>query len=87
MKPIPAEELSQDIIKTFETLNQRIVFGIKLNRDRNFDKLSIPISDLIIPKYDERQVLTHFEVNPTLMKLAYLKDYRNTDTIKEGMRT
>jgi len=64
-----------------------VLTGVKKNSDRSFDKLAIPINELIIPIYDERQVLTHFEMSPILMKLAYMKDYRNTDTIKEGLRT
>ena len=31
--------------------------------------------------------MSHFEVNSTLAKLAYLKDYRNVDTIREATRT
>jgi hypothetical protein len=78
---------SPNIISSFEEVNKAIVSGIQKNSDKSFDSLSIPTTDLITPVFDDGQILTHFELNPQLMKLAYLRDFRNNDTIKEGMRT
>lgn len=80
------EVTTSNIIEAFNFINTTILEGVNLNKDRNFEKLSIPVNELVVPIYDERQILTHFELNPTLMKLAYMRDYRNTDTIREGIR-
>ncbi|CAI2365470.1 unnamed protein product [Moneuplotes crassus] len=77
---------TSNIIEAFNFINTTILQEVHTNKDRNFEKLSIPVNELVIPVYDERQILTHFELNPTLMKLAYMRDYRNTDTIREGIR-
>ena len=44
------------------------------------------MNELIIPVMNDGNLLTHFELDPELMKVAYLKDYRNVDTIKEAVR-
>lgn len=63
------------------------VFEIKRNSDKAYAKMSIPIAEIIVPIFGDDGVLTHFEINTMLAKLAYMRDYRSVDTIREATRT
>lgn len=76
----------EDVISTFAKINEFVLETVQKKSDPEFNKLSVPMSELITPVQNDSNLLTHFELNSELMKVAYLKDYRNVDTIKEAVR-
>ena len=75
----------EDVIETFVKINEYTLETVQKKADTEFSKLSVPMNELITPVLNDSNLLTHFELNAELMKVAYLKDYRNVDTIKIGL--